>query len=571
MPLLVRNVSLAWEEPEENLPARVARALRIPPAQISACRILRRALDARRHGDIRRIYSVEVQVQGQEQQVLRRARAGQAALYVEPPPPTIEPGNQALPSRPVIIGSGPAGLFAALLLADHGYRPLLLERGQDAPLRHRARHHFYTTGQFDPENNLLFGIGGAGTYSDGKLYSRTRDPRNTTVLNQLVRFGADPDIIVNTKPHIGSDRLPGIVRKIVKHIVAQGGEVRFGARVVDFELADVEPTLAPASSPADARASTSSPSPTRRIVAIRLESGQRIDADLCILAIGYSARDTYRILSERGVELQAKPFQMGVRIEHPQDMISRSQYGPAADRLPPADYQLVAKISRITKGQSQSQSQAHSQAQTQGDLWSFCMCPGGIIVPSNESHHEICTNGASNAKHNSPYANSGLVITIDPAEFDHDPLRGLEYQRHWERLAFQLSGSYAVPAQRAHDFLAQRRSDGQLDVSYPLGASPVMLQDMLPAAVTAALHRGLPMLNNMIRGYASDQGIITGPETRASSPVRIPRDDLTRQSSRVAGLYPVGEGAGYSGGIMSSATDGLKSAEKLIAQFAPAT
>ncbi|MEX1087838.1 MAG: FAD-dependent monooxygenase, partial [Phycisphaeraceae bacterium] len=339
MALLVRNISLAWDEPEENLPAHVARALRVPVAAVGApgaCRVLRRALDARWQDDIRRIYSVAVTLQGDEQRALRRGRAGQVAPLVVTPRPPIQPGRDPLPCQPVVIGSGPAGLFAALLLADLGYRPLVLERGQDAPLRHRARHLFYTTGQFDPENNLLFGLGGAGTYSDGKLYSRTRDPRNAAVLAELVRFGADPDILIDSKPHIGSDRLPGIVRKMVKHIVAAGGTVRFGAKVVDFELADNPPDNGPPdSSPQSGR--------LRRLVALRLESGERIAADLCILATGYSARDTYRVLAARGVELCAKPFQMGVRIEHPQEMISRSQYGAAATRLPPADYHLVAK------------------------------------------------------------------------------------------------------------------------------------------------------------------------------------------------------------------------------------
>jgi uncharacterized FAD-dependent dehydrogenase len=533
MPLVVRNLTLRLNEPEENLRRQIARVLEVPPADIRAFGVVRRSIDARKHNDIRRVYHVEVAVEGNEQKLLNRGKHGQVSLLAPEAPMRLDPGKQKLPHRPVIIGTGPAGLFAALQLCELGYRPIILERGQDVPQRHKALHLYYTKGQFDPENNLLFGIGGAGTYSDGKLYSRTHDPRNAWVLQQLVRFGADPDILINAKPHLGSDKLPGVCRRMVEYIKECGGEVRYGARMVDLDIQDGS------------------------LWGVKLESGETIPANLCILAIGHSARDTYRMLKDRGVALQAKPFQMGVRIEHPQGMINKNQYGQFSESLPAADYALVAK-------------HAAGMGERCGpDLFSFCMCPGGQILPSNESAGEICTNGASNSHRNTPFANSGLVVTIMPGEFGDDPLRGVEYQRKWERLAFELSGSYAVPAQRATDFTAGRMSDGKMETSFPLGARSVDLPRMLPKLVIDALMRGLPMFNGMIRGYHSPEAIITAPETRASSPVRIPRDDTTRESINVAGLFPVGEGAGYAGGIVSSAADGMKSAEMIIQRFAP--
>lgn len=543
MPLLVRNVSLRIDEPEEELRARIAKVLGIPPDRVRSYGIVRRAIDARKHHDLRRVYHVQVAVDADEQRILKRGRPGQITPITDEPEPAVEPGSTPMRHRPVIIGTGPAGLFAALLLAEHGYRPIVLERGQDVPQRHKALHLYYTKGQFDPENNLLFGIGGAGTYSDGKLYSRTHDPLNHWVLRQLVRFGGDPAILIDAKPHLGSDKLPGVCRRIVEHIRSLGGEVRYGALMSDLAIADASPTAA---GPQE-----------RALVAVQLAGGERIETDICILGIGHSARDTYRMLRDRGVPMQAKPFQMGVRIEHPQALINRNQYGAAADKLDAADYFLVAKHA------------AGLCDRCGPDLFSFCMCPGGTILPSNESPDEICTNGASTSRRNTPWANSGLVVTILPKEFNDDPLAGVEYQRKWERLAFELTGSYKVPAQRASDFLAGRVSDGPIECSYPLGSSPVDLRRMLPDLVIDALQRGLPMLDRLVPGYAGREGVITAPETRASSPVRIPRDDASRQSPAIAGLYPVGEGAGYAGGIVSSATDGAKSALALIRAYAP--
>ena len=544
MPLLVRNVVLRLDEPEELLRGRIARVLGVREDRVLTYGVVRRAVDARRTDDVRHVYHVQVKVDADEQRLVRRGRPGQVSAIPPEADPAVEPGTGRLAHRPVIIGTGPAGLFAGLLLAEMGSLPIILERGQDVPQRHKALHLYYTQGQFDPENNLLFGIGGAGTYSDGKLYSRTHDELNGWVMRQLVRFGGDPKILIEAKPHLGSDKLPGVCRRIVEHIRALGGEVRYGARVVDVVVKE-------------GSGNGVQDSVGRQIGGVTLDGGETIDCDACILGIGHSARDTYRVLRERGVAMAAKPFQMGVRIEHPQGMIDRNQYGAAADRLGAAEYFLVAKHA------------AGLNDRCGADLFSYCMCPGGQILPSNESPNEICTNGASTSRRNSPYANSGLVVTIMPAEFGNDPLAGTEYQRKWERLAYELSGSYRVPAQRASDFLAGRVSDDTITTSYPLGSAAVDLRRMLPDLVIDALQRGLPMLDRMIPGYAGSEGVLTAPETRASSPVRIDRDRESRQSTTIAGLYPVGEGAGYAGGIVSSATDGVRSAQSIVSRFAP--
>ena len=336
---------------------------------------------------------------------------------------------------------------------------------------------------------------------------------------------------------------------MVDHIRERGGEVRYGAKVTDVEVGE-------GSGKGSGFGVQGS---GRKVRAVVLESGERIECSVCILGIGHSARDTYRMLHARGVAMQAKPFQMGVRIEHPQELVNRRQFGKngTALGLGAADYMLVAKNA------------AGVCEQCGPDMFSFCMCPGGTILPSNESPGEICTNAASTSRRDTPYANSGLVVTVMPAEFNNDPLAGVEYQRKWERLAYELSGSYAVPAQRAPDFLVGRVGDGNPATSFPLGSKSVELRGMLPQIVINALERGLPMLDRIMPGYASKDGVITAPETRASSPVRIPRNDDSRESLSVAGLYPVGEGAGYAGGIVSSAADGLKSAEVVIGRYAP--
>lgn len=536
MPIYVRNLKLALEEPEHRLIDRLAARLRIPRNAIRHYAPVRRSLDARRKGEIGFIYNVEVTldepVTAQRQRVRRLSRQDVSMIEDRCLQEPIL-GTAVLAERPVIVGFGPAGMFAAYQLARFGYRPIVLERGQPVRIRHRdVMDRFYHRHEFDPESNLLFGEGGAGTYSDGKLYTRVNDARVQFILQVLYEHGASPDILLDGRPHIGSDRLPNICMRLRQRIERDGGEVRFAQRVTDL-CQDED----------------------GRITGLEVD-GQTLSTRHVILAIGHSARDTLRRLIQRKVRVAAKPFQLGVRIEHPQSMVDRWQYGQLAghDRLPPADYRIVAK----------------GAAGAHGDLFSFCMCPGGMILPTNESRGLIATNGASRANRQGRFANSGLVITIQPQQFKESPLAGIEYQERLEALAFKATGeSYAVPAQRAPDFVRGRFSDGTLETSYPLGGQWTDLRTILPDCVAQSLLRGLELLDRQLPGFAGDEGLITAPETRASAPIRILRDPDSRLSVSTPGLYPVGEGAGYAGGIISAALDGLKTADQLIGAFAP--
>jgi uncharacterized FAD-dependent dehydrogenase len=540
MPIFVRGLTLHLDEAEDVLKERAAARLKIRPQDIRAWAVVRRALDARRHDRLAFSYNIELALAGSphhEARVVGRLRRPDVTLLAPEPPARLDPGREPMPERPIIVGFGPAGMFAAYLLARYGYRPLVLERGADVTTRHHdIMVDYYRKRQFHPESNLLYGEGGAGTYSDGKLYTRVNDPRVRQVLEAFYHHGADPAILVEGKPHVGSDKLPGICRRIRMHIEDLGGEVRFASRLEDVLIEG------------------------GRLVGV-VVNGERLACGPLLLAIGHSARDTLRMLAARGVQLEAKPFQIGVRIEHPQALVDRWQYGPRCghERLPPADYHLVAR----------------GAAGERGDLFSFCMCPGGIILPTNESAGEIATNGASRSQRSGRFANAGLVITVNPKDLSapsgrFDPLEGLAYQEALERRAFEMTGAtYEVPCQRASDFCNHRVSDGPLETSYPLGGRWSNLRDLLPPYVADAVARGVSLLDRRLTGFGGPDAIITAPETRASGPVRIIRDPQTRESLSAANLFPVGEGAGYAGGIISAAIDGLKSAELIIQRYAP--
>lgn len=526
MALVVHNLSLGLDEAEDLLRQQAARKLRVKPEAIQSLRVIRKSLDARpRH--MRWTYSVVVEVPTGQ----RGVQGHDVRLYSPPPKPRTSAGTEGAIAPPAIVGTGPAGMFAALLLAEAGYRPIVIDRGQDVSRRHLDVHTYVTQRKLNTESNLLFGEGGAGAYSDGKLLTRVHDDLVDWVLQQFVAFGADPSVAVIGKPHVGSDRLPGVALKMRKHILSLGGQFLYGHCVQDVELSQ------------------------GKIRALRFQDGQRIGVSCVLLAIGHSARDTYRMLARRGVTLSARPFQMGVRIEHPQGLIDRAQLGEFAARpeLAPADYHLVAR-----------------GAGGDRDVYSFCMCPGGTILPANHQEQTICTNGGSKWRRDSGRANSALVTTVQPGQFGEDPLEGLAMQESLERACFLAAGGdYSIAAQRVTDFLADRASVGSIESSCPIGSRACDLNALLPRFIVRAIHNALPVFDGRIPGFAGPEAVLLGPETRASCPVRIDRDPATRASVSADNLYPAGEGAGYAGGIVSSAIDGLRSAEMIIARYAP--
>lgn len=516
----IRDISLPPEHDANQLLFEAAKLLKISGSKIRKLSIVRRSVDARKKPDVRIVYTVDVAVNGNENKVLKSSGCKKAVIApvvrYKPPKRVDHTGK-----RPVVVGFGPAGIFAGLILSMAGLKPIILERGEDVQTRHEKVQRYFETGELDETGNVQFGEGGAGTFSDGKLNTGVNNPRIGWILEQFVEAGARENILYDAKPHVGTDVLLTVVRNLRERIVSSGGEVRFCTQVTGIL------------------------SEKGVITGLQTNRGD-ILCDRVIFAIGHSARDTFRMLHKTGISMEPKPFAMGVRIEQLQSVIDLAQYGSNDLPLPPADYKLVKHLENET-------------------VYTFCMCPGGQVVAAASAQDQVVTNGMSNADRDGINANAALLVSLNPADFPYEGvLGGMLWQEELEHRAFAHTGSCKAPAQTVGDFLAGRPSTGPLGVapSYRPGVVWTDLHQILPVKITSALEKALPQMDHNLKGFASPEAVLTAPETRSSSPVRILRGE-DRQAS-VKGLYPAGEGAGYAGGIMSAAIDGIMSAEALI-------
>ncbi|KFE56610.1 NAD(P)/FAD-dependent oxidoreductase [Pseudomonas syringae] len=526
--LRITELKLPIDHPEEDLRPALLHRLGIDSDALLDFTLFKRSYDARKKSsELCFIYTIDFQVRDEAALLLRMADD----RHINPAPDVsykvVGHAPAGLTERPVVVGFGPCGIFAGLLLAQMGFKPIILERGREVRQRTKDTWGLWRKNVLNPESNVQFGEGGAGTFSDGKLYSQIKDPKfhGRKVLHEFVKAGAPEEILYVSKPHIGTFRLTGVVENMRHQIEALGGEVRFEQRVTDVLIEDGQ------------------------LLGVEVDGGERIESRHVIMALGHSARDTFRMLHGRGVYMEAKPFSVGFRIEHPQSLIDRARLGKYAGhpKLGAADYKLV------------------HHAKNGRSVYSFCMCPGGTVVAATSELNRVVTNGMSQYSRNERNANSGIVVGITPEDYPGGPLAGIELQERLESHAYLLGGStYEAPAQLVGDFIAGKASSelGSVEPSYKPGVKLVDLADALPAYAIEAIREALPAFDKQIKGFALHDAVLTGIETRTSAPLRITRGD-TMQSLNVKGLFPAGEGAGYAGGILSAGVDGIRIAEAL--------
>lgn len=529
MPLRVSGIRLPTEATEDEVHVHALRRAGLEASDVSSIAIVRRSLD-RRHGAVAKSFVVDLHIDSSSRFFHRRSFASGDLRWIEPAAPEAElRGETRLQHPPVVVGTGPAGLFAALVLSRAGFRPIVLERGDPMNIRARKLTDFHQHGTLDRESHYLFGEGGAGTFSDGKLTSRSKDPRSDVVLSEFREKSGVPQVTFDYRPHLGSDRVRAVVGRIRQELLRLGASLRFRCRATGLVVSG------------------------GTLRAVETTEGE-IPAQVLIAAPGHSARDFLRSLGVAGVAMEPKPFQLGLRVEHPQAFVDRAILKDPERRreLCPADYRIAAPVDSAS-------------------VFSFCMCPGGEIIPAISDEGHLNSNGMSWSKRDTPFANSGIVTTLEPSDFGiPGTFGGMELQERYEALAREQVGQgFALPAQRLVDFLEGRLSGSLPETSCRTGVQPGDLRGVLPPLVARRLLRALPVFDRQMRGFLVNDAVLVGPESRSSSPVRIPRNVETMESVSTEGLYPAGEGAGYAGGIVSAAVDGMRAADAIRRRFAP--